>query len=145
MDRGRTVQCPSGLRLGRFWQLLLLGGLFLWLSLMGRALGPALKRPGQRRSLLVLFRFSSLAIAAFYAAGLGIGKHTHLAMAEYWRGWVVHLRVEGFFEVFATVVIAFLFPRLQLVRTASATSRPSRKSCAGSGPRTNASWLSATF
>ena len=39
-------------------------------------------------------------------------------MAEYWRWWVVHLWVEGFFEVFATVVIAFLFARLELVRPA---------------------------
>ncbi len=38
-------------------------------------------------------------------------------MAEYWRWWVVHLWVEGFFEVFATVVIAFLFTRMGLLRT----------------------------
>jgi nitric oxide reductase subunit B len=107
--------------LGRFWQLLLLVGLFLWLFLMGRALWPALRRPGEHRSLLTLFLISSLAIAGFYAAGLGIWKQTHLAMAEYWRWWVVHLWVEGFFEVFATVVIAFLFSRLQLIRTSTAT------------------------
>jgi nitric oxide reductase subunit B len=107
--------------LGRFWQLFLLAGLFIWLFLMSRALWPALLRPGEHRSLLVLFLISSLAIAAFYAAGLGIWKHTHLAMAEYWRWWVVHLWVEGFFEVFATVVIAFLFSRLQLIRTTTAT------------------------
>ena len=95
--------------------------LFLWLFLVARALWPALRRPGAHRSLLALFLLSSLAIAAFYAAGLGIWKHTHLAMAEYWRWWVVHLWVEGFFEVFATVVIAFLFSRLQLIRTSSAT------------------------
>jgi nitric oxide reductase subunit B len=109
------------IELGRFWQLLLLVGLFLWLGLMARALWPALLRPGEHRSLLVLFLISSLAIAAFYGAGLGIWKHTHLAMAEYWRWWVVHLWVEGFFEVFATVVIAFLFSRLQLIRTSTAT------------------------
>jgi nitric oxide reductase subunit B len=45
------------------------------------------------------------------------GRQTHLAMAEYWRWWVVHLWVEGFFEVFATVVIAFLFTRMGLLRT----------------------------
>jgi nitric oxide reductase subunit B len=108
--------------LGRLWQLLLLVGLFLWLFLMGRALWPALRRAGEHRSLLVLFLISSLAIAVFYATGLGIWKHTHLAMAEYWRWWVVHLWVEGFFEVFATVVIAFLFSRLQLIRTSTATT-----------------------
>jgi nitric oxide reductase subunit B len=43
------------------------------------------------------------------------GKHTNLAIAEYWRWWVVHLWVEGFFEVFATVVISFLFARLKLL------------------------------
>jgi nitric oxide reductase subunit B len=115
--------------LGRLWQLLLLVGLFLWLFLMGRALWPALRRPGEHRSLLVLFLISSLAIALFYAAGLGIWKHTHLAMAEYWRWWVVHLWVEGFFEVFATVVIAFLFSRLQLIRTRTATTAALFSTC----------------
>jgi nitric oxide reductase subunit B len=108
--------------LGRFWQLFLLAGLFIWLGLMTRGLWPALRVPGEQRSLLSLFLISSLAIASFYAAGLGIWKHTHLAMAEYWRWWVVHLWVEGFFEVFATVVLAFLFSRLQLIRTETATS-----------------------
>jgi nitric oxide reductase subunit B len=115
--------------LGRFWQLFLLAGLFIWLFLMARALWPALRRPGEHRSLLVLFLISSLAIAAFYAAGLGIWKHTHLAMAEYWRWWVVHLWVEGFFEVFATVVIAFLFSRLQLIRTTTATQAALFSTC----------------
>ena len=50
------------------------------------------------------------------------GQHTNLAIAEYWRWWVVHLWVEGFFEVFATVVIAFLFTRLGLLRAATATA-----------------------
>jgi nitric oxide reductase subunit B len=115
--------------LGRVWQLMLLVGLFLWLFLMVRALWPALLRPGGHRSLLVLFLISSLAIAGFYAAGLGIWKHTHLAMAEYWRWWVVHLWVEGFFEVFATVVIAFLLARLGLVETSRATAAALFSTC----------------
>jgi nitric oxide reductase subunit B len=115
--------------LGRFWQLLLLVGLFLWLGLMARGLWPALRRPGEHRPLLALFLISSLAIAGFYGAGLGIWKHTHLAMAEYWRWWVVHLWVEGFFEVFATVVIAFLFSRLQLIRTSTATQAALFSTC----------------
>jgi nitric oxide reductase subunit B len=41
-------------------------------------------------------------------------------MVEYWRWWVVHLWVEGFFEVFATTVIAFFFARLGLIRPALA-------------------------
>jgi nitric oxide reductase subunit B len=106
--------------LGRLWQIALLAGLFLWLALMVRAIRPALREPSEQRPLLTLFLIASIAIAAFYMAALGYGRRTNLAMAEYWRWWVVHLWVEGFFEVFATVVIAFLFARLKLVRTRTA-------------------------
>jgi nitric oxide reductase subunit B len=110
--------------LGRLWQIALLIGLFLWLALMVRALRPALRAEGDHRPLLTLFLISSVAIAVFYMAALGYGRRTNLAVAEYWRWWVVHLWVEGFFEVFATVVIAFLFARLKLValRTAGEAS-----------------------
>jgi nitric oxide reductase subunit B len=108
--------------LGRFWQIFLFVGLFLWLFLMTRALWPALRQPGPNRHLLALFVVASAAIGLFYGAGLMWGRQTHLAMAEYWRWWVVHLWVEGFFEVFATVVIAFLFTRMGLLRIGSATT-----------------------
>jgi nitric oxide reductase subunit B len=108
--------------LGRFWQIFLFVGLFVWLFLMGRALWPAIRKPGPNRHLLALFIIASAAIGLFYGAGLMWGRQTHLALAEYWRWWVVHLWVEGFFEVFATVVIAFLFTRMGLVKTTSATA-----------------------
>jgi len=108
--------------LGRFWQIFLFVGLFLWLFLMGRAMWPALKQPTANRSMLGMFFLSSAAIALFYGAGLMWGRQTHLAIVEYWRWWVVHLWVEGFFEVFATVAIAFLFTRMGLLRTTTATA-----------------------
>lgn len=108
--------------IGRFWQIFLFVGLFIWLGLMGRALAPAFQNPKENKSLLSLFLISSIAIAVFYGAGLMYGSHTNLAIAEYWRWWVVHLWVEGFFEVFATVVIAFLFTRMGLLAAASATA-----------------------
>ena len=108
--------------LGRFWQILLFVGLVLWLLLMVRSLKPAFKKNSEdNRSLLALFLVSSIAIPMFYAAGLMYGQRSHLVTAEYWRWWVVHLWVEGFFEVFATVVIAFLFTRLKLLEIRSAT------------------------
>jgi nitric oxide reductase subunit B len=108
--------------LGRFWQAFLFIGLVLWLLLMGRALLPALRERNENRHLLLMFMISSIAIAAFYGAGLMWGRQTNLAIAEYWRWWVVHLWVEGFFEVFATVAIAFLFVRMQLIRASIATA-----------------------
>jgi nitric oxide reductase subunit B len=101
--------------LGRAWQIALLAGLFLWFFLVLRAIRPALRRKDEQRPVLTLFLISSAAIAGFYGAALGYGRTTNLAVAEYWRWWVVHLWVEGFFEVFATVVIAFLFARLKLL------------------------------
>jgi nitric oxide reductase subunit B len=107
--------------LGRVWQILLFVGLTFWLWLMWRGLKPALARRDENHSLLMLFLISSIAIPLFYAAGLMYGQRSPLITAEYWRWWVVHLWVEGFFEVFATVVIAFLLTRLKLLSTATAT------------------------
>ncbi|MFA8299820.1 MAG: nitric-oxide reductase large subunit [Hyphomicrobiales bacterium] len=107
--------------LGHFWQILLFVGLILWLVLLLRALLPALKKKTESRPLLVVFVIASVAIALFYGAGLMWGQHTHLSIVEYWRWWVVHLWVEGFFEVFATVIAAFLFTRMGLLKVRSAT------------------------
>ena len=112
------------LDLGRLWQTLLFVGLLLWLVLMIRPLMHAWKQAEgntRRRQFLGIFMLSVAAIALFYAPGLIPGQHTNLAIAEYWRWWVVHLWVEGFFEVFATTVIALIFVRLGLVRVRSAT------------------------
>jgi len=107
--------------LGRVWQILLFGGLVFWLWLMWRALKPALAKRDESHSLLLMFLLSSIAIPLFYAAGLMYGERSNLVTAEYWRWWVVHLWVEGFFEVFATVVIAFLLTRLKLLSVPTAT------------------------
>lgn len=107
--------------IGRFWQVFLFIGLFLWLGLMVRGLIPALRKRSENRPLLLLFLIASGAIALFYGAGLVWGQQSHLAIIEYWRWWVVHLWVEGFFEVFATVAIAFLFTRMRLLRVRAAT------------------------
>ncbi|MDO9021583.1 MAG: nitric-oxide reductase large subunit [Deltaproteobacteria bacterium] len=105
--------------LGRAFQIGLFAGLILWVTLVLRAVLPALRRRDETHGLLLLFVLSALAIAGFYGAALGYGHQTHLSIAEYWRWWVVHLWVEGFFEVFATVVFAFLFARLGLLEPKS--------------------------
>ena len=107
--------------LGRFWQIFLFVGLLLWLVLVGRALWPALRRKDDLSSIIGLLFLSTVAIALFYGAGLMWGERTSLSMVEYWRWWVVHLWVEGFFEVFAVAVISFLFVKLGLVRARTAT------------------------
>ncbi|ODV11284.1 MAG: nitric oxide reductase large subunit [Thiobacillus sp. SCN 64-317] len=108
--------------MGRVWQILLFVGLLFWALLLGRGLWPALKKPSESRGLIAMVFLSALCIGGFYSTSLTWGQHTHYSMIEYWRWWLVHLWVEGFFEVFATAVIALLFTRLGLIRAATANS-----------------------
>ena len=107
--------------IGRFWQWFLFIGLMLWLVLMGRALMPALKRRDNVSSIAGLMFLSTVAIGLLYAAGLMWKEDSHISIVTYWRFWIVHLWVEGFFEVFAVAVISFIFVKLGLVRGKSAT------------------------
>ncbi|MFA5680703.1 MAG: nitric-oxide reductase large subunit [Hydrogenophaga sp.] len=109
--------------LGRLWQILKWAGILLWLVLMLRAVLPALlRRNGEDKNLLALLTASVGAIGLFYGAGLFYGERTSLSVMEYWRWWVVHLWVEGFFEVFATTALAFVFSSMGLVSRPMATA-----------------------
>ena len=109
--------------MGRFWQWYLFVGLILWVTLVGRALWPILRGPSSdSKSIIALLFASTTAIGLFFGAALMWGEHTHISEVEYWRWWLVHLWVEGFFEVFATAVMALIFTRLGLIRTATANA-----------------------
>jgi nitric oxide reductase subunit B len=109
------------LDLGRVWQLALFVGILFWLGLMLRAMLPAFKKGGDK-NLLALLCASTIAIGLFYGAGLFYGERTHITVMEYWRWWVVHLWVEGIFEVFATTALAFIFSSMGLVSKRVATA-----------------------
>jgi nitric oxide reductase subunit B len=109
--------------MGRFWQWFLFIGLLLWLTLVGRALWPVLRGPKtDTKAIVGLLFLSTVCIGLFFGAALMWGEHTHISEVEYWRWWLVHLWVEGFFEVFATAVMALIFTRLGLVEAKSATT-----------------------
>ena len=108
------------LDLGRFWQILLAAGLVFWLFLMFRALRPALRKPGQG-DLAPLFLYVAVAIPLFYVPALFYGPHDNFAVIDNWRFWIIHLWVEGFFELFATVLVAVMFFLMGLVTAKSAT------------------------
>jgi nitric oxide reductase subunit B len=62
-----------------------------------------------------------LSIPLFYAVGMVIGKHSNFAIMDFWRFWVVHLWVEDFLELFTTIMVAYIFVLLGVVRPATAT------------------------
>jgi nitric oxide reductase subunit B len=63
-----------------------------------------------------LFFLSALTIPAFYAVGLIARPGENFTVNEYWRFWVVHLWVEDFLELFTTVMVAYMFVLLGVVR-----------------------------
>ncbi|WP_205727988.1 hypothetical protein [Flammeovirga pectinis] len=110
--------------LGRFWQILLGVGLVLWMIMVGRHVVYGIRKNDDSKHLLIILLISVMAIGMFFFSGLVYGENSSLPVINYWRWWLVHLWVEGFFEVFATVVIAFIFFKLEIisVKTASFTA-----------------------
>lgn len=103
------------LDLPRFWQILLVIGLFLWIAIIYRGIRSRLKTE-HRLNMPWLFLYAGLAIPAFYAVGMLASTGSHLTVAEFWRFWVVHLWVEDFLELFTTVMVAYVFVMLGVVR-----------------------------
>lgn len=108
------------LELGRIWQFLLAVGLVFWLFLMFRALRPSMKNP-EKRELTALFLYAAVAIPVFYLPALFYGPDTNFAIIDNWRFWIIHLWVEGFFELFATVLVAIMFYQMGVIGTKTAT------------------------
>lgn len=104
----------SYLDLGRFWQILLSIGLFLWVWMLFRVLRPRLKAE-HKGNMPWLFFFSALSIPAFYAVGLLAQPSEQFTVTEFWRFWVVHLWVEDFLELFTTIMVAYIFVLLGVV------------------------------
>ena len=103
------------LDLGRFWQVLLSIGLFFWVFMLFRVMRGRLRRE-HMGNMPWLFFFAALAIPAFYAVGLIARPGASFPTADYWRFMVVHLWVEDFLELFTTVMVAYIFVLLGVVR-----------------------------
>jgi nitric oxide reductase subunit B len=103
------------LDLARVWQMLLTIGLFLWGYMLWRVMRTRLRNE-HVGNMPWLFFLSALTIPAFYAVGLIARPGENFTVNEYWRFWVVHLWVEDFLELFTTVMVAYMFVLLGVVR-----------------------------
>ena len=97
------------------FQVLLTLALFIWVFIIWRAMRWRLSNE-HVANMPWLFMFAALAIPAFYAVGMMARTGTHVTVAEFWRFWVVHLWVEDFLELFTTVMVAYVFVLLGVVR-----------------------------
>ncbi|MGE5218626.1 MAG: nitric-oxide reductase large subunit [Chloroflexota bacterium] len=102
------------LELGRAWQILLAVGLIVWLILLFRGIAPS-RNHAERREIASLFLYAALAIPVFYLPAMFFDSASHFSVVDMWRFWIIHLWVEGFFELFATVMVAVIFYQLGIV------------------------------
>lgn len=107
------------LELGRIWQVILAAGMIIWLFIVYRGIKSGLKRESDKGGLIHLLFYSAIAVPFFYLFAFLINPGTHFTFADYWRWWIIHLWVEGIFEVFAVVVIGFLMVQMNLVTKSS--------------------------
>lgn len=107
------------LDLGRFWQYLLIIGFVFWLSLLYAALKNAFSM-NARRELSTLFFLAAAAIPIFYIPAIFYDHQTNYTLIDNWRFWIIHLWVEGFFEVFATVLVAIMFVQMGVTKPINA-------------------------
>ncbi|HXR96246.1 MAG TPA: cbb3-type cytochrome c oxidase subunit I [Terriglobales bacterium] len=103
------------LDLGRFWQVLLSLGLLAWVLILWRGMKDRLAND-HMGNMPWLFFFSALSLPAFYAVGLIAQPSSNFTTADFWRFWVVHLWVEDFLELFTTIMVAYVFVLLGVVR-----------------------------
>jgi nitric oxide reductase subunit B len=104
------------LELGRLWQYLLVAGLFAWFGVLWVLVRPRALAEPSAAPIVRMFLVAALAIPVFYVPALFFGARTNFTVVETWRFWIIHLWVEGFFEFFATTVVALTFYQLGLTR-----------------------------
>lgn len=104
------------LELGRLWQVLLVTGLSGWFALLWTLVRPRALADPASKPIVTMFLVAALAIPVFYVPALFFGAKTNYTVVDTWRFWIIHLWVEGFFEFFATTVVALTFYQLGLTR-----------------------------
>jgi nitric oxide reductase subunit B len=108
------------LDLGRGWQILLGLGFLIWAFLLVRAIGPS-RRSGDEKELASIFLYVAFTIPLFYLPAYFYSSTTHFTVVDTWRFWIIHLWVEGFWELLATVMVAVIFFKLDMVSRQTAT------------------------
>jgi nitric oxide reductase subunit B len=103
------------LELGRIWQILLVAGLGIWVFILWRGLRKPLNQESDKGGLTHLLMYTSIGIPLFYVFAFFITPDQNITYSDYWRWWIIHLWVEGMFEVFAVVIIGYLMASMKLV------------------------------
>lgn len=99
---------------GRVWQIALFVGFVLWAVIVMRGTAPLI-RGRDWWSLQSWLLYSVVAISALYLSSFVAAPTTNFVIADFWRWCVIHMWVEAFFEVFTTVIVAYMMYLMGLV------------------------------
>ena len=102
------------IELGRLFQLILLAGFTLWIYIIYRGVKPwiSMKNVWSVPAWL-LWGSGVMVLFPFFSVLMTPGSN--FAISDYWRWMTVHMWVEVTFEVFTTVIVAYLLVQMGLV------------------------------
>jgi len=107
------------LELGWFWQFLLLVGFCMWVLILFRGVRPYLSWKTVWSTPAWLF-YGSTVMVGFLFFSIKLTPKTNFIIADFWRWMVVHMWVEVTFEVFTTVVVAYLYREMGIISRSKA-------------------------
>lgn len=92
--------------LGKLWQGMLMVIFILWAIVVARFVIPTW-RDNPPWTLPKWLLASVISIIVLFISGFVATPETNFVIADFWRWAVIHMWVEAFFEVFATIVLAY--------------------------------------
>lgn len=102
------------MELGRAFQYLLLGAFSLWIFIIYRGIKPWITKK-TFWSIPAWLLWGSGIMVFFLFFGLFTTPESNWAVADFWRWMVVHMWVEVTFEVFTTVIVAYILTQLGMI------------------------------
>ena len=103
------------LEIGRLWQYAMAVALLFWVYLLVRGVGKGLKDQRPARSSTGFFWGRLWPFLCFTYRHSSSTDGANYTVVDTWRFWIIHLWVEGFFELFATTMVAVMFFNLKMV------------------------------
>lgn len=95
------------MQIGVLYQYILYAAFVVWLVIVVRGLWPVL-RLGQTWSLPNWMVYSIAGIIFMFSAGFVAGPREDFVIGDFWRWCTIHMWVEAFFELFTTIIVAYM-------------------------------------
>ena len=105
--------------IGKLWQSLLLVVLVLWTTIVGQTV-LRVRHTGDAWILPKWLFYVVLAVSLLFLSAFVARPTTNFVIADFWRWAVIHMWAEAFFEVFTTVLLAYIMVLMGFVSHAAA-------------------------